>query len=242
MKDPTRIGKARVRGLKGKTGMSALKRKACVTVLLTASTLALKSGPVHAGEFCVSCTGPAASYRCTFSGDGSPSQSPGQSPGLQLTCISELAKQGGHESCTIERNRQVPCDASAKVFAAPEAFAAPADAKKSPPAAAAGAPGKNAEPVTVPPADHAADPSAASEEQPETGTGPTADPKDKPPRTVKEMVDKSAADTKENAGKAGAAVEGAAKSAGGAVQKAGAAIGNAAKKTWTCLTSLFGDC
>ncbi len=216
--------------------MPALKRKAFVGVLLTAGTLTLKSGALQSGEFCVSCTGPAAIYRCTFSGDGS--QSPGQSPGLQLTCISELAKQGGHESCTIERTRQVPCGASAKVFAAPEAFAAPADAKKSPPAAAAEVPVKKAEPVTVPPADHAADPSAAPEEQPETAT----EPKDKPPRTVKEMVDKSAADTKENAGKAGAAVEGAAKSAGGAVQKAGAAIGNAAKKTWTCLTSLFGDC
>ena len=71
---------------------------------------------------------------------------------------------------------------------------------------------------------------------------PAANPNDKPPRTVKEMVDKSAADTKENAAKAGAAVEGAAKSAESAVQKAGAAISNAAKKTWTCLTSLFGDC
>ena len=230
--------------------MPALKRKAYVAVLLTAGTLALKSGALHAGEFCVSCSGPAANYRCTFSGDGSPSQSPGQSPGLQLTCISALAKQGGHESCTIERNRQVPCDASAKVFAAPEAFAAPADAEKSPPAAAAEVPVKKAEPVAIPPADHAADPSAAPEEQPVTAVDPGADPavdpgadpNDKPPRTVKEMVDKSAADTKDNAAKAGAAVEGAAKSAESAVQKAGAAISNAAKKTWTCLTSLFGDC
>ncbi len=171
-----------------------------------------------------------------FKGDGSPSQS----PGLQLTCISELAKQGGHQSCTIERNRQIPCDATAKIFAVPEAFAAPAaaDAKPAVPAVEPEVPQKRAEPVAVPPADHAADPGAAPQEQPAS----TADPKDKPPRTVKEMVDKSAADTKENAGKAGAAVDGAAKSAGNAVKQAGTAIGNAAKKTWTCLTSLFGDC
>lgn len=222
--------------------MAALKTS-CLLALPTAAVLfVLITVPLHAGEFCVSCTGPVASYRCTFTGDGSSSQSPSPSPGLQLTCISELAKLGGHQSCTIERNRQSPCDATAKIFAAPEAFAVPADAKKSTPAAAAEVPAKRAAPVAVPPADHAADPSAAPEEQPETPAGPAAGPDDKPPRTVKEMVDKSAADTKENAAKAGAAVEGAAKSTGNAVQKAGTAIGNAAKKTWTCLTSLFGDC
>ena len=216
--------------------MPGLKQAASVAVLLAASALALTTATLQAGEFCVACTGPVALYRCTFAGDGSSAQS----PGLQLTCISELAKLGRHESCTIERNRKVPCDASAKVFAAPVAFAAPAAAevKASPPTVAPEAIEKEAAPVAIPPANHAADPSAAPEEQPASA----ADPKDKPPRTVKEMVDKSAADTKENVDKAGAVVDGAAKSAGSAVKQAGAAIGNAVKKTWTCLTSLFGDC
>lgn len=208
--------------------------------LLSVLLSALMAPPLEAGEYCVSCTGPQASYRCTFTGDGSPSQS----PGLQLTCISELAKLGGHESCTIERNRQGACGASTKVFAAPEAFAtpAPAAAKQSPTSAAAEVPVKKSAPAAIPPADHAADPSAAPEEQPQTAADPAADPNDKPPRTVKEIVDKSTADTKENAGKAGAAIEEAAKSTGSVVEKAGAAIGAAAKKSWTCLTSLFGDC
>ncbi len=217
--------------------MPLSKTPAAVAFLSAAMALAITTSALEAGEFCVSCTAPQASYRCTFSGDGSPSQS----PGLQLTCISELAKQGRHESCTIERNRTSPCDASAKVFAAPEAFANPAsaDAKPAEPAAAPEVPQKKAGPETAPPADHAADPSAAPDEKPAANT--PAD--DKPaPRTVKEIVDKSAADSKENAGKAGAAIEGAAKSAGSAVSKAGDAIGSAAKKTWKCLSSLFGDC
>jgi hypothetical protein len=217
--------------------MPLSKIPATVAFVSAAIALAIRPGALEAGEFCVSCTAPQASYRCTFSGDGSPSQS----PGLQLTCISELAKQGGHESCTIERNRQSPCDASAKDFAAPQAFADPAtaDAKPAVPAVVPEVPQKKAGPVTVPPADHAADPSVAPDEKPAASTTTDGKPA---PRTVKEIVDTSASDTKENAGKAGTAIEGAAKSAGSAVSKAGDAISNAAKKTWTCLSSLFGDC
>ncbi len=215
--------------------MPAPKTSTALALQWAALSFVLITGPLEAGEFCVACTGPVASYRCTFTGDGSSSQS----PGLQLTCISELAKLGRHQSCTIERNRQSPCDATAKLFAAPEAFATPSPAGAKPAAAATPEePQKKTVPADVPPADHAADPSAAPEEDPT----PAAQAEGKIPRTVKEIVDKSAADTKESAEKAGAAVGGAAKSAGSAVEKAGAAIGTAAKKTWTCLTSLFGDC
>ena len=216
--------------------MPALKKPLATAIASCTAAIAVTTGALVAGELCVSCTGPDASYRCTFKGNGSPSLV----PGLQLTCISQIAKQGGHQSCTIERNRQKPCDSTAKIFAMPEAFAAPAegDAKPVLPDAEPVVPQKKAEPVIVPPADHAADPSAAPE--PEPAAGPTGE--ETPPRTVKEIVDKSAANTKDSAEKAGAAVDGAAKSAGSALEKAGTAVSNAAKKTWNCLTSLFGDC
>lgn len=190
------------------------------------------------GELCVTCQGPDAVYRCTFGG-ASDSSAP------QLACIGELARQGGHKSCSIARNRQGPCEGAIREVAVVGGDEAPATAPKDsaagqPPVEAPAAAVETYEPApeSRPPSDHADDavparPSPANA-KPETKAADAEKPA-KPPRTVKEIVEKSAEG-------AGDAVSGAAKSAGDAAEKTGSAIGNAAKKTWKCLTSLFGDC
>ena len=59
----------------------------------------------QAGEVCVACAEPAASYRCALEG-ADPSAIDG--PGIQLLCIKELASRAGHKSCSIDRAR--PCN------------------------------------------------------------------------------------------------------------------------------------
>ena len=181
----------------------------------------------EAAEYCVRCVSPNVSYRCEV---GTP-QSPAD-PRAWLLCITELAKQGGHESCSVERNAPVPCEGVHKVLAAPEGEAPAA------PAIEAGLP----------------DPAAPAANEVEPGSPPPQKPPvKKPPQTVQELAGetleaskeglKSAGDTVSNsAKKAGEAVTGTVKSAGEKVGEAGSAVGNAAKKTWNCVTSLFQSC
>jgi hypothetical protein len=75
-------------------------------ILATAVALAVTAGPVSASEsYCVSCTGPSASYRCevTLPVGVVPSQSP------QLYCAYRLAAEGGHASCASRRSGAAPC-------------------------------------------------------------------------------------------------------------------------------------
>ena len=87
-------------------------------VALAMLAFAAQSPIAHAGatEFCVTCTGPEASYRCTFAGE----PGNGLSAGLQLHCISTLAREGHHQSCAVSRATQTPCGGALKVLALPE--------------------------------------------------------------------------------------------------------------------------
>lgn len=199
--------------------------------------------PVHAAEFCVTCEGPAAQYSCQFD-DASATLNDSR---LKLFCITELAKSGPHASCSVDRSRAAPCAGEARHLALPDGIepslplpetqtaapppdAAPAAAPEDAPAATApGADGVNQTdvPKTVP-GDDASGQADAKEEA--------------PPKTVQEMVEKSAESTGEALEKTGEAAKDAAKSTGSAIEKAGSAVGKAAKKTWNCITSFFGDC
>lgn len=76
--------------------------------VVAAFAVALPCVCAVAGEICVVCSEPAASYRCGFDGDAA---APASGPGFQLLCIKELATRGGHKSCTIDRARaRGPCE------------------------------------------------------------------------------------------------------------------------------------
>ena len=180
---------------------------------------AMAPGPVSALDYCISCAGPEAHYNCRL-------DLPGANPRdlrLQLLCISQIATTGGHETCAVDSPQPTSCPGTLKVVAAPD------EIMVAPPAQA---------PKTAATSEGAAPPKAAGKAPAETVV-----PKDpKPPKTVQEVVEKSAAATGETLEQAGGAAKGAAKSAGGMLQNAGSAVSNAAKKTWNCVTSLFGNC
>lgn len=115
-----------------RTSIQSLGAGAAVVALMLGAPIAqAQSAPASTPEFCVSCTGPEAAYRCTFA------QANGRAaaPGMQLLCISTLAREGGHASCSIARAVTSPCPGTLKVLPWSQADRAPAPA--SPAAAAA---------------------------------------------------------------------------------------------------------
>lgn len=159
------------------------------TVLAAAGALLLLASNhvLEAEEYCVTCAGPEATYRCEV--EGTPAGQ-GSDPRSQLQCITALAQSGGHESCAVSRAGTEPCDGVLKVIAPstldvpPEAadqanVEMPAPAEPAPPDAAAGAA--------------------------------------EPPRTVEELAKSTVQSSKAGLEKAGEAVVGGAKGAGSAV-------------------------
>ncbi len=72
------------------------------------------------------CTAPDAIYRCVLD-----DAKPGIVPSLQMHCISTLAKQGQHGTCSIKRATVFECNGPVKripVVADPGAASAPAQA------------------------------------------------------------------------------------------------------------------
>jgi hypothetical protein len=196
----------------------------------------MASTAVAANGYCVACSGPSATYRCTIAGmpDGMPAD-----PASQILCIKQLATSGGHERCSIERFSQENCNGPERIVAGGSVTTPLVTAPKIETPQPAGQPSAKSAAKTL------------EEGQPETGpvTGeeaakdgtPDAGTQD-PPRTVEELAKNSVSSAKENLDKAGDAVTGGAKKAGEQIEGAGSAIGNAAKKSWTCLASLFSDC
>lgn len=182
--------------------------------------LALPAGAA-AQEYCVTCTGPDATYRCVIGGEAS--QAARTSRG-QFLCITELAKAGGHASCSAARGQATPCPGETRtvMFSLGDPGASPLEATapqppgqpvNPPPTMAAPlAPGQELAPVTLPPPGPAAPHAAPTE----TGTAP-AEPK---PNMVEDLANKT----------------------GKAVSDTGKAVGGAVKKSWDCVTSLFGNC
>lgn len=115
------------------------------------------TGRAVAQEYCVSCTEPNAVYRCVIEG-----AQPGGSQPLQVLCITTMAKQGGHATCSVKRGTVFDCDGPVKRI--------PWAALNAPPAPA---------------------PGQQTAVQPPPAPGPTADTKPdggEPPKTVLEMA------------------------------------------------------
>lgn len=188
---------------------------ACLTVGL--SHLAV------AAEYCVTCEGPPALYRCVI--DGQP-EGPGKDPRASIYCISEMAKQGNHERCAVSRGAPFPCPGlTALVEPQPQGAARPEHA--------APYPDPQSPPDALPELETEADPEAAKAAE---------EPASRVPRTVEELAGQTVRSSKEGLEKAGQAIGGTAQKAGEGIGKAGSAIGQAASNTWSCITSLFTSC
>ena len=182
-------------------------------LVAAAPILGLATGG-SAQEFCVTCASPEASYRCLIGGQGSTAS---RSSRGQFLCITELAKAGGHASCSATRGQATPCPGETRTVmftvGDPEASPLETTPTAAPTAPVAPlAPGKDIAPVPLPP---------PSQPQPPEPTPQTTEAPEEP---------------KPNA------VEKFAKKTGEAVTETGEAVGSAMKKTWDCVASLFGDC
>lgn len=167
-------------------------------------------------EYCVTCQGPPALYRCVV--EGTP-DGPGHDSSASLSCISQMATKGRHETCGVSRGAPFPCPGlTAVITQSAVNHAAPAPATATP------------DPQTGPAETHPAEPA----EQPAEPAGV--------PRTVEELAGQTVKSSKEGLEKAGEAIGGTAKKAGEQIGNAGSAIGSAATQTWTCITSLFSSC
>lgn len=169
-------------------------------------------------EYCVTCEGPPAMYRCVVEGteDG-----PGKDSSVSLYCMSQMAARGKHATCAVSRGAPFPCPGLTAQVKAPKDMptpaAAPADSPSPQPAEPAAARTDGAAPT-----EHDAPP-------------PAAEAPNKVPRTVEELAGQTVKSSQEGLKQAGDAI-------GGTAKKAGEHIGNAASTTWNCITSLFSTC
>lgn len=213
-------------------GTTRRARKRLLGAVLSGSIAGMAT-QAAASDLCVACLGPDATYACAVDN----ASLANDDPRLRLYCITELAKAGGHSSCAINRAETSPCAGERKLLAAPAGFNFSSPAVTAEPAL----PLSNASPTST------AGEAPTSGSSPATLPSPpqqtTVVPKSEaPPKTVQEMVEKGAASTQKTIEETGEGAANAAKSTGTAIENAGKAVGDAAKKTWTCLTSLFGDC
>src|SRR5215468_819878 len=71
--------------------------------------LALGVGPAAAQEFCVACSDPPGIYRCVIDG-----AQPRGGQSLQLLCVTAMAREGGHATCSVKRGTVFDCDGIVK--------------------------------------------------------------------------------------------------------------------------------
>ena len=179
-------------------------------------------GLTDAAEYCVTCEGPPALYRCVIDGQA---EGPGKDPRASLYCISEMARQGKHERCAVSRGAPFPCP-GLTALVKPQ-LPGPTHPEHAAPY-----------PDPQPPPD--AHPDSGANETETAGAPPQ--PASNVPRTVEELAGQTVRSSQQGLEKAGQAIGGTAKKAGEGIGKAGSAIGQAASSTWTCITSLFSSC
>ena len=87
-------------------------QRACLLAAFATSLLAYATQAANAAEasYCVSCKNPDQTYLCQVTAGGSR-----PSDALKLYCIIRTAKEGGHSSCSAERDSR-GCNGIAKVY------------------------------------------------------------------------------------------------------------------------------
>ena len=178
------------------------------TVMIAAAML-LPPLVADAQEYCVTCKGPDASYRCVIGGDATAAARNSRG---QFLCITELAKAGGHTSCSAARGQATPCPGETRI--------GDVHARRS---------GRfalwNNRPRPAQPRRGSWRPSKRCLRLPSRLPAPapmqtTAPVEEKKPTVVEDLANKT----------------------GKAVTDTGEAVGGAMKKTWDCVASLFGKC
>ncbi|HKD56066.1 MAG TPA: hypothetical protein VKD45_01030 [Hyphomicrobiaceae bacterium] len=71
--------------------------------------LALAAGSAEGQEFCVACSDPPGIYRCVIDG-----AQPRGGQSLQMLCVTAMAKEGGHATCSVKRGTVFDCDGAVK--------------------------------------------------------------------------------------------------------------------------------
>ncbi|MFA5955880.1 hypothetical protein [Hyphomicrobium sp.] len=201
----------------------------------------LAAASAQATELCVKCTGPDANYACVVAGGSNATLD----TVAKFYCITTLAKTGSHASCSIDRSVAAPCPGERRELPIPALLNDAADGESGGSDSATGKPPLDA---SAPPQNHTtlntleantppppSDPAANA-----TPSEPAAN--EPPPKTVQEMMEKSAKSAGGGLDQTQKTAGDAAKSAGTALEKAGSAVGGAAKSSWKCLSSFFSNC
>jgi len=142
--------------------------------------------PANAQETCVVCKVPDATYRCAVEkAEKLERFGRGAERAIDLACAKELARQGGHASCSVRREAPgTACAGSLRTLSIANVLAALSSAEPAAPAS----------PVAAP--------AAQAEVKP-------AEPKAGPPRTVQELAERTSETSKQQLKQAGTAVGGA---------------------------------
>jgi hypothetical protein len=143
-----------------------MARMAYATGALLVSQLALPGGQAVAQEYCVACSEPAGLYRCIIEG-----AQPRGGQSLQMLCVTAMAKEGRHATCSVKRGTVFECDGAVKRV--------PWAALNSGPPQEASRPA-NAQPAPAPA------PPPPSKAEPAAGPGPAPDPP--PPQTMVDLA------------------------------------------------------
>ncbi len=201
-----------------------------VSVMLAGNAI----GPARAGEFhCVVCKGPDAIYRCRVQTPGLPSGR----PALQYFCVTQVAKDKGHSSCSVQRTTDDNCAGEERIYV-----------MQSPPQSATPPPAIRPDSRTSP----AKFPSMLPTTPKHAAEKPGA-PAGGEPKTIDELARQSGKQIKKTGDAVGRAVKKSVKTAGRVLSKAaksaereakkvGNTAGKAAKNSWRCVTSLFQNC
>jgi hypothetical protein len=201
-----------------------MRPRICATLLSATLAFVMCGLAVQASaqEYCVTCTGPDAKYRCAIGGDATPAARTSRG---QLLCITELARTGHHASCSVGRTAEAPCEGEPRTVMFPSAAdGAPPLLMRPQPGIIGAQPGP-AEPQP-----------ATTGAQDSTAAGQPAEPAaEAPPKTVEELAKQTVQASGNGLKKAGEAV-------GDTAKSTGQAVGNAISKSWKCMTSLFSDC
>jgi hypothetical protein len=81
----------------------------CAAALALLAAGAAPAGMAVAQEYCVVCSEPYGLYRCVIDG-----AQPRGGQSLQMLCVTAMAKDGGHATCSVKRATVFECDAAVK--------------------------------------------------------------------------------------------------------------------------------
>ena len=206
-------------------GTTVAMSNSVITTSLSAAALAFCLGASLGSnalgqEYCVSCTGPDAVYRCVIE------KAAPTGVTLKQLCVGTLARQGRHANCAVRGGTVFDCDApirridarsAASVLSKPAT--APLATTGTPPPSAPPLPPAAAQPPPLKSSNTSAPPPRQESQQPQAKPEPGS-----APRTVEEMAKDLS------------------RSSGQALGKAGDAIGGTTRKAWDCVKSFFKSC